>query len=311
MTPAGRASQASLPNPPSPALLADFPRFVLGADVPLWRLHRSDRAPNWFTNSGLGRFDVSDADFGTCYVAGGHLADREVDVLGVRVRLPVRHDLARNGAGDQVGNGRLRRLVGAVRIHDDRAADTIGRRLQACAFTTGAGVYFSAGQYRPAMAAGQALLPHELAHVGQQRESRPGSRIQRKASGATDPVAAALDYEGTQQCRDDLGVAEFAASGTWFRLSPMSWSTIARSSATSWSSGSTAESSSVRCRSTVVSASETPVREPYRWVVLPNRDPTPHRTGVAHPVAKPSSGSSPWRIANKLASARFETPILA
>lgn len=69
MTRSGTTGGPSLPNPPSPALLADFPRFVLRADVRLWRLHRSDREPNWFTNAGDGRFDVAGARFGTCYLA--------------------------------------------------------------------------------------------------------------------------------------------------------------------------------------------------------------------------------------------------
>lgn len=61
----------SIPEPPQPALLADFPRFRLGTDVRLWRLHYSHREPNWFAVDPGGRFNppAGDQRFGTCYVS--------------------------------------------------------------------------------------------------------------------------------------------------------------------------------------------------------------------------------------------------
>jgi len=56
----------------------------------------------------------------------------------------------------------------SVRIHDDRGADSLNRRLQAKAFTTGADIFFRAGEFEPQTDQGQHLLAHELAHVVQQ-----------------------------------------------------------------------------------------------------------------------------------------------
>lgn len=56
----------------------------------------------------------------------------------------------------------------AVRVHDDRRADELARRLAADAFTYGSDIYFSEGNYRPETASGRRLLAHELTHVVQQ-----------------------------------------------------------------------------------------------------------------------------------------------
>ena len=48
--------------------LRGFPRHRLGAGRPLYRVHRADRAPGWFSGDGSGRFDLGD-DRGTLYLA--------------------------------------------------------------------------------------------------------------------------------------------------------------------------------------------------------------------------------------------------
>ena len=60
----------SIPLPPQPALLGDFPSCTLGIDVELWRIHLSHREPHWFGQDRYHRFDpqVGDVRFGTCYV---------------------------------------------------------------------------------------------------------------------------------------------------------------------------------------------------------------------------------------------------
>lgn len=55
-----------------------------------------------------------------------------------------------------------------VRVHADRNADDLNRRVQAKAFTTGRDIFFSSGQYSPTTSGGQELLAHELTHVVQQ-----------------------------------------------------------------------------------------------------------------------------------------------
>ena len=68
----------------------------------------------------------------------------------------------------------------AVRVHDDRVADTAAASLGALAFTYGRDVAFRSGLYAPSTAAGRALLAHELTHVVQQAGA---PRLQLKADG--------------------------------------------------------------------------------------------------------------------------------
>jgi Domain of unknown function (DUF4157) len=66
-----------------------------------------------------------------------------------------------------------------VRVHtDDHAAD-INRSLHANAFTYGRDIFFGAGKFDPASAAGKHVLAHELTHVVQQRGAA-GQTIQRQ-----------------------------------------------------------------------------------------------------------------------------------
>ncbi|WP_182349058.1 RES family NAD+ phosphorylase [Tomitella gaofuii] len=57
--------QPALPSP-SGQDLADFPPAAVSADTPLWRGHRRDRGPWWFSSAG-GRFDLP-TPHGTCYL---------------------------------------------------------------------------------------------------------------------------------------------------------------------------------------------------------------------------------------------------
>ena len=74
-----------------------------------------------------------------------------------------------------------------VRVHTDSQADTLNRQVNARAFTHGADIYFSAGEYSPGTTAGDRLLAHELTHVVQQGASGP--HVQRADDG--NPVAPA------------------------------------------------------------------------------------------------------------------------
>ena len=58
--------------------------------------------------------------------------------------------------------------LAAVRIHCGPAAAHLARGLGAAAFTSGADIFFGAGQYRPYTQEGLRLLAHEIAHVVQQ-----------------------------------------------------------------------------------------------------------------------------------------------
>ena len=52
-----------------PAELGGFPAYDLAWDGVLYRIHRSDRSPWWFSNDGSGRFDLLLQGAGTCYLA--------------------------------------------------------------------------------------------------------------------------------------------------------------------------------------------------------------------------------------------------
>jgi RES domain len=57
-----------MPLEPPPADLAGFPSFRLRRTHELYRIHRHDREPWWFSSDGSGRFDL-EGEEGTCYLA--------------------------------------------------------------------------------------------------------------------------------------------------------------------------------------------------------------------------------------------------
>lgn len=57
------------PLGPPPGDLGGFPAQELDAEQPLYRVHRSERSPWWFSNDGSGRFDLLRSAAGTCYLA--------------------------------------------------------------------------------------------------------------------------------------------------------------------------------------------------------------------------------------------------
>lgn len=62
-----------------------------------------------------------------------------------------------------------------VRVHTDEKAAESARAVGAAAYTIGRDVVFGTEQYQPGTSAGRRLLAHELTHVTQQADSRPGS----------------------------------------------------------------------------------------------------------------------------------------
>jgi hypothetical protein len=94
---------------------------------------------------------------------------------------------------------------GRVRIHADARAAESARAVNALAYTAGQDVVFAAGRYAPATLSGRSLLAHELTHVVQQANTRPGNapvalgpaedRFEREASAAADVVAESPERE--------------------------------------------------------------------------------------------------------------------
>ncbi|MFO0606349.1 MAG: DUF4157 domain-containing protein [Polyangiales bacterium] len=73
---------------------------------------------------------------------------------------------------------------GSIRIHHDSEAHQLANAAGADAFTFGRDIAFRAGQYRPATAAGRALLAHELAHLPE--SLRDGAHVYRAPRYETD-----------------------------------------------------------------------------------------------------------------------------
>jgi hypothetical protein len=104
----------------------------------------------------------------------------------------------------------------AVRVHQDREADSLNQALDAKAFTTGTDIFFSGGNYNPGSSAGRELLAHELTHVAQQspglssRVSQPGDPAEVNARAVARSVAA--EPAGNQAIARVLPVAGQASA---------------------------------------------------------------------------------------------------
>jgi hypothetical protein len=89
---------------------------------------------------------------------------------------------ARLGQGQGIDGGVRARMESAfgmsfsrVRVHTGGSAAELATEFNARAFTLGNHIAFGSGEYRPGTLVGDALLPHELAHVVQQASSEPSS----------------------------------------------------------------------------------------------------------------------------------------
>ena len=119
---------------------------------------------------------------------------------------------------------RLGVSLGDVRVHDDDAAASEARRLDAQAFTQGQNVFFGEGKLDPDTAAGKRLIAHEVAHVAQQSGapstlapslSAPGSAVEREADRVADAVSS-----GAPAGAEQLAIRERAPAGTISRKGP-------------------------------------------------------------------------------------------
>jgi hypothetical protein len=123
---------------------------------------------------------------------------------------------------------RLGADFGDVRVHDDDAAHSSAKGVNAHAYTVGSNVVFQRDAYDPASAEGKVMLAHELTHVIQQRNgpvdgtsapggisvSHPSDRFEREAAANADRVMAApsaptsnsLDTPAIQRHATDSGL---------------------------------------------------------------------------------------------------------
>jgi hypothetical protein len=94
----------------------------------------------------------------------------------------------RKGAGSSLPEGTRQQMEGffgadmsGVRVHADDEASVLSWELNASAFTVGSDVFLAEGKYNPGTTEGQALLAHELTHVGQQTGFGAGSAQRQEA----------------------------------------------------------------------------------------------------------------------------------
>ncbi len=116
-------------------------------------------------------------------VLGGNveanIGEEGPDIVGAAVGSRIGQAIDRSSATGTLPEGTQVRLdrpgghrLDKIRIHDDSAAHTAARMLDARAFTVGRSIYFAAGTYRPATKEGMHLLAHEVAHTVQQGGAR-------------------------------------------------------------------------------------------------------------------------------------------
>ncbi len=105
-----------------------------------------------------------------------------------------------------------------VRVHSDRHAAESARAVNALAYTVGAHVSFSAGQYRTNSTEGRRLLAHELTHVVQQ--SAAGSyrapSLQRTASFVNGSISETLNLADRVLNGQSAGETDFVLNGSTF-----------------------------------------------------------------------------------------------
>ena len=85
----------------------------------------------------------------------------------------------------------LGKSLADVRIHTDAQASASADSLHAEAYTFGRDIVFAANRYSPGTRAGERLLAHELAHVGQQYFSTPTRALQSMSRPGDDAERAA------------------------------------------------------------------------------------------------------------------------
>ena len=73
----------------------------------------------------------------------------------------------------------------SVRIHNDGAAGSLARQVNARAFTVGSDIFFGQSEYGTQSREGQRLLAHELTHVVQQTSGRISRQIMRTPTRCT------------------------------------------------------------------------------------------------------------------------------
>ncbi|MEP6781472.1 MAG: DUF4157 domain-containing protein [Gemmatimonadaceae bacterium] len=92
-----------------------------------------------------------------------------------------------------------------VRVHDNAAAASSARDVQANAYTVGNRIAFAGGRYAPSTPGGQSLLAHELAHVVQNAEMSGPGVLRRQPAGSVADTPKTDAQLGTAQSGSTAG----------------------------------------------------------------------------------------------------------
>jgi hypothetical protein len=109
---------------------------------------------------------------------------------------------------------------GAARIHTGPEAEQFAASEGARAVTSGADIYFGAGEYRPGTAVGDLLIAHELAHVQQQTDVSAPPVAEPEAERQADQAAAASVFGGRGPSLRRGGLALRSCNGNTRAPSP-------------------------------------------------------------------------------------------
>lgn len=180
------------------ALSAPVARVVLGLVPQIERIPLQRAA-----DEALQRLQAQEqaaVHFGTAQALQRQLAELDAEATQpVLARIQ-----ARRGAGNPLPKAVRRHLeqglnhdLSRVRIHDDTEADKLAKGVNAVAFTTGADIFFRAGQYDPNTQTGLELLAHEVTHTVQQSQGRVGTGIDPDAGLETEARATGARFART------------------------------------------------------------------------------------------------------------------
>ncbi len=117
-------------------------------------------------------------------IIGLHSLQRQLEHLDGQGEQPLMERIqARRGSGNPIPAS-LRKVLelelnhdlSRVRLHDDAEADTLAKKVNAVAFTTGQDIFFKAGTFNPNTRTGVELIAHEIKHTKQQAQgtAKPG-----------------------------------------------------------------------------------------------------------------------------------------
>ena len=197
------------------------------------------------------------------------------------------------GAGKPLDHGVRRSMehgfgadLSRVRIHDNGAADTISRKIQAEAFTTGSDIFFRGGSYQPSSRSGQRLIAHEVTHVMQQKHAESRDTAPRVKARQVD-TSIRRQFSGVFAGKTLRGVQALVPSITYTQFQALSKTDTVYSTPEEVIAGLAALTSSSPTASAPTASVAAPSPAP---APIPSKSPTAEAPAPA-PVPAPAAKS--------------------